>query len=198
MKGRVCPDCAHTSSWAINMPVVLTLCEVMCMNCVWNLITGIKQPSLRRMTPRQMPRFHWGLDLVDLPLFVFPSQKKKKKKKVSTFAIKAFFKKMHFYMLCWWIVSTVCVHMQLTDLQVEWTSLLLVSQFRGTCHRGISIRIDGSAVAAHGRQFYPLQHCSQHGLSSHRAVVLLKVFWAVLFVFFYSESVFFQASQVHL
>lgn len=87
-------------------------------------------------------------------------------------------------MLCWWIVSTVCVHMQLTDLQVEWTSLLLVSQFRGTCHRGISIRIDGSAVAAHGRQFYPLQHCSQRGLSSHRAVVLLKVFWAFLFVCF--------------
>lgn len=39
--------------------------------------------------------------------------------------------------------------MQLTDLQVERTSLLLVSQFRGTCHRGISIRFDGSAVAAH-------------------------------------------------
>lgn len=64
--------------------------------------------------------------------------------------------------------------MQLTDLLVERTSLLLVSQFE--VGRGICISIDGSVVAAQGCQFYPLRHCCQCGLSSYRVVDLLKVF----------------------
>lgn len=62
---------------------------------------------------------------------------------------------MHFFMLFF----LRCVYVQRTDLQVEWSSLLLASQpeaARGICISiSIRSRIDGSVVAAHGCQFYP-------------------------------------------